>query len=79
MKDEYYHLTYWGWNNDEPTVLRLCTKIVLVPSETMAALVTTNVRPPVALKFIEGDGQDFILNAADYHSLERIYGEINSQ
>ena len=76
MKEEYYHLTYWDWDNDEHCS-RLCVKLVLIPAITMEALTTANIRPAQALSFIIKDGQEFILNADNFHSLERVYGEID--
>jgi hypothetical protein len=78
MREEYYHLTYWSWNNEDSSS-KLCVKLVLVPASTMMALTTTNIKPAQALRFIIGDGEDFILKADNFYSLERVYGKVNSQ
>lgn len=72
MKEEYYHLTYWGWDN-ESYCSKLCVKVVLVPKSTMDALTALEVKTVKALKFIVDDGQDFILNKDNFYSLERVF------
>lgn len=73
MREEYYCLTYWSWNNEKSTS-KLCEKLVLVPASTMMALITTDIKPALALRFIIRDGEDFILKTDDFFSLERVYG-----
>ncbi|WKF70475.1 hypothetical protein QYM39_06075 [Pediococcus pentosaceus] len=78
MREEYYCLTYWSWNNEKSTS-KLCEKLVLVPSSTMMALTTTDIKPALALRFSIRDGEDFILKTDDFFSLERVYGKVNPQ
>ncbi len=70
MREEYYYLTYWSWNNEDSSS-KLCEKLVLVPASTMMALTTTNIKPALALKFIIRGGEDFILKTDNFFSLER--------
>jgi hypothetical protein len=74
MKEVYYHLTYWSWNNEDSSS-KLCVKLVLVPEATMMALTTPNIKPAQALAFIIRDGEDFILKIDNFYSLERVYGQ----
>ncbi len=74
MREEYYYLTYWSWNNEKSTS-KLCEKLVLVPASTMMALTTTDIKPALALRFIIRDGEDFILKTNDFFLLEQAYGQ----
>ncbi|MEF7456957.1 hypothetical protein [Pediococcus pentosaceus] len=78
MREEYYHLTYWSWNNEDSSS-KLCVKLVLVPASTMMSITTTDIKPALALRFIIRDGEDFILKTDNFFSLERVYGKDNPQ
>ncbi|ANI97944.1 hypothetical protein [Pediococcus pentosaceus] len=70
--NQFYQLTYWGWNSDDLTKRKLRTKMVKVPASTIDALTNSDAKKTLALRFIDTNDEYFVLNAGDFHSLEKV-------
>lgn len=71
MTENDYELWFWNYDPNYPNRLRLVKREVLVPPETIKGM--TSHKPPAFYKFYISDGEEFLLDAENVHSLRQVF------